>query len=125
MVAYGVSLCQVLPGGSLSPWFVRPPWGRVWGMVAFPRVRLRLTRGYREVRPLRGRCFGGDSAGGGSVVGAVGCALADGGLVVGAVGCALAGGGLVVGAVGCALAGGGLVAGAVGRKAAALLYNRG
>ena len=36
-------------------WFVRPPWGRVWGMVAFPRVRLRLTRGYREVRPPWGR----------------------------------------------------------------------
>ena len=37
-------------------WF--DPLGAAGRVTAFPRVRLRLTRGYREVRPLRGRVRG-------------------------------------------------------------------
>ena len=34
---------------------VRPPWGRGWAWLPCPQVRPWLTRGYRVVRPLRGR----------------------------------------------------------------------
>ena len=45
-------VCMVRPS-TLSG--VRPPWGRGWMRLPCPRVRPWLTRGYRVVRPLRGR----------------------------------------------------------------------